>query len=189
MCIEGKELYDLFHEFVERHIAVELALPLVDFFEHLGVLLRRTVGFDVGTRHSVVGMQDQSERVHDGLHRGRGFQQKSLVRHELDGVVPEVFVVGERLEEGQNLLGFGFYADEDGHFVIGHPRLAHTDDLFSQLVLHFLFFDCGQFFLTPGFALRCGLGQDMNAHETAGIVLLLRHFALVIEFGEELCFI
>ena len=162
---------------------------MADLFKNGGVRGGLNVGFDVGTRHSVVGMQDQSERVHDGLHRGRGFQQKSLVRHELDGVVPEVFVVGERLEEGQNLLGFGFYADENSHFVIGHAGSAHTDDLFCQLVLHFLFFGSGQFLLTLGFALRCGLGQDMNAHETACIVLLLRHFALIIEFGEELCFV
>ena len=162
---------------------------MADLFENGGVRGGFNVGFDVGTRHSVVSMQDQSERVHDGLHRGRGFQQKSLVRHELDGVVSEVFVVGERLEEGQNLLGFGFYADEDGHFVIGHTGSAHTDDLFRQLVLHFLFFGGGQFLLTLGFALRCGLWQDVDAHETACIVLLLRHFALIIEFGEELCFV
>ena len=68
LCIERKELYDLFHEFVERHIAVELALPLVDFFEHLGVLLRRTVGFDVSARYSIVGVQYQAERMDDGLH-------------------------------------------------------------------------------------------------------------------------
>ena len=98
-------------------------------------------------------------------------------------------MVGERLEEGQNLLGFGFYADEDGHFVIGHTGSAHTNDLFCQLVLHFLFFGGGQFLLTLGFTLCCGLWQDMDAHETAVIVRLLCYFALIIEFCDELCFI
>ena len=102
----------------------------------------------------------------------------------------EICVVGKRFEERQNELRLGLFSHEDGHFIIRDAGFAQSHDLFGQFLLHCRLFivEISRGIVSLGICL-CGFGENVNAYEAAGVVLLLGNFFLGVKPCDGLLFV